>query len=138
MTSDRLLHALMVAVRLLLYLDVLTYWTIVGMNLALNYSRLRASLAEARLAALRAQLNPHFLFNTLNAVSTLALKGDQSAVTETIGRLSVLLRAALNGHSEEIPLAREIDFLDDYLAIQRIRFADRLSIEKRIASDTFE
>ena len=126
------------AVRLLFYLDVLTYLAMVGMYLALHYSNLRTSLAEARLAALRAQLNPHFLFNTLNAISTLALKGDQAAVTETLGRLSGLLRAALDEHTEEIPLAHEIDFLDDYIAIQRIRFADRLSVEKCIASETLD
>jgi sensor histidine kinase YesM len=108
------------------------------MYLALHYSNLRTSLAEARLAALRAQLNPHFLFNTLNAISTLALKGDQAAVTETLGRLSGLLRAALDEHTEEIPLSREMDFLDDYIALQRIRFAERLTVEKRIAADTLD
>ena len=60
MTLERLSHAFFVAIRLLLYLDVLTYWAIVGMYLALHYSNLRTSLAEARLAALRAQLNPAF------------------------------------------------------------------------------
>ena len=138
MTSERLTHAFVVAIRLLLYLDVLTYWAIVGMYLALHYSNLRTSLAEARLAALRAQLNPHFLFNTLNAISTMALKGDQPAVTETIGRLSGLLRAALDEHTEEIALTREMEFLDDYVAIQRIRFADRLCVEKHIADDTLD
>jgi two-component system, LytTR family, sensor kinase len=138
MTWERLAHAFIVAFQLLFILDVLTYWAIVGMYLALHYSNLRTSLAEARLAALRAQLNPHFLFNTLNAISTLALKGDQAAVTETIGRLSGLLRAALDEHTEEIPLAREMDFFDDYVAIQRIRFADRLSVEKCIATDALD
>lgn len=131
-------HTFLVAVSLLFYLDVLSYWAIVGMYLALHYSNLRTSLAEARLAALRAQLNPHFLFNTLNAISTLALKGDQPAVTETIGRLSGLLRAALDEQTEEISLTREMEFLDDYVAIQRIRFADRLCVEKHLADDTLD
>jgi signal transduction histidine kinase len=138
MTWERLTHAFLVAIRLLLYLDVLTYWAIVGMYLALHYSNMRTSLAEARLAALRAQLNPHFLFNTLNAISTLALKGDQPAVTETIGRLSGLLRAALDEHTEEISLTREMEFLEDYVAIQRIRFADRLCVDTQLADDTLD
>jgi len=138
LSRAHIVPAFVLAFRLLFYLDVLTYWAVVGMYLALHYSNLRTSLAEARLAALRAQLNPHFLFNTLNAISTLALKRDESGVTETIGRLSGLLRAALDEHTEEIPLAREMEFLDDYVAIQRIRFADRLYVEKCIAPDTLQ
>ena len=134
----RLQQVFVVAFRLLFYLDVLTYWAIVGMYLALHYSNLRTSLVEARLAALRAQLNPHFLFNTLNAISTLALKGDHAAVTETLGRLSSLLRAALDEQTEEIPLAREMEFLDDYVAIQQVRFADRLCVEKNVTGDTLD
>ena len=136
LTWTNTVAAFRIAFRLLFYLDLLTYWVIVGMSLTLHHSNLRTSLAEARLAALRAQLNPHFLFNTLNAISTLALKGDQAAVTEMLGRLSGLLRAALEEHTEEIPLARELEFFDDYVAIQQVRFADRLSIEKTVAPDT--
>jgi signal transduction histidine kinase len=136
LTWANLVPAFWVAFRLLFYLDILTYWVIVGMSLTLHQSNLRTSLAEARLAALRAQLNPHFLFNTLNAISTLALKGEQAAVTEMLGRLSGLLRAALEEHTEEIPLARELEFFDDYVAIQQVRFADRLSVQKAVAPDT--
>ena len=93
---------------------------------------------DLELEALQRQLHPHFLFNTLNAISTFALKGDQPAVTETIGRLSGLLRAALDEHTEEISLTREMEFVDDYVAIQQIRFADRLCVEKSIARDTLE
>jgi sensor histidine kinase YesM len=126
----------------------LTYWAIVGVYLAFHYHReyrdrelsalkLQTSLTEARLQALRAQLNPHFLFNTLNAISALALKGDQAGVTEMLGRLSDLLRMALEEeHAQEIPLSREIDFLDRYLVLQRVRFADRLAVNKNIAPET--
>jgi two-component system, LytTR family, sensor kinase len=128
----------MVCFRFLFYLEVLTYWTIVGIYLVLYYSSLRTSLAEARLAALQAQLNPHFLFNTLNAVAALALKGDQAAVAEMLGRLSDLLRATLDGGSQEVPLSVEIGLVDDYMAIQRIRFADRLQVKKTVAPEAMD
>ena len=99
-------------------LDVFTYWAIVAACLGFYYyreyrnreltaSKLQASLTEARLEALRSQLNPHFLFNTLNAISALALKGEQGVVAEMLGRLSDLLRATLDhARAPEIPLAR--------------------------------
>ena len=124
-----------VAFRNLFLLEMLAYWAIVGIYLVLHYSKLKASLAEARLAALQAQLNPHFLFNTLNAISTLAMKGDRQAVVETLGRLSDLLRASLEEQKREIPLSREIDFLESYIAIQKLRFADRLSIDMAVEPD---
>jgi signal transduction histidine kinase len=131
-------------------LDVFTYWAIVAACLGFYYyreyrnreltaSKLQASLTEARLEALRAQLNPHFLFNTLNAISALALKGEQAVVAEMLGRLSDLLRATLDqARDPEIPLARELEFLDSYLAIQRLRFGERFTVRQRISPESLE
>jgi len=90
---------------------------------------LEAQLTEARLAALRMQLNPHFLFNTLHAVSTLVDR-DPQGVRSMITRLSELLRRVLDEEApQEVPLSEELDFLDDYLEIQTIRFQGRLDID---------
>jgi signal transduction histidine kinase len=83
---------------------------------------LEAQLTEARLEALRMQLNPHFLFNTLHAVSTLVDR-DPGGVRRMIARLSELLRHVLDEDApQEVPLSQELDFLEDYLEIQSIRF----------------
>jgi signal transduction histidine kinase len=130
--------------------NFLLYWAIVVIFYAMHYyhevrqrelqaAQLQTSLTEARLQALRSQLNPHFLFNTLNTISVLALKGDQHAVMETLSRLSDLLRATLDDQRpQEIPLSEELGFLDGYLAIQRLRFADRLSVHYDIAPETVD
>jgi two-component system LytT family sensor kinase len=121
-------------------IDVLVYAAIVGATHALRYyeesrererqaTALRASLVEARLAGLRAQINPHVLFNTLNAVSVLAMKGDTGAVVRVVGLLSEMLRSCLDEtRGQESSLADELTLVERYLEIQRIRFADRLSI----------
>ncbi len=87
-----------------------------------------ARLAEARLLALQAQLQPHFLFNALNAVS--GLIHDQPRQADAmVCALSDLLRAVLSASGRrEVPLSWELDFVDRYLAVQRIRFSDRLSV----------
>ncbi len=83
---------------------------------------LETQLTEARLEALRMQLNPHFLFNTLHAVSTLVDR-DPAGVRRMIARLSELLRHVLDEEApQEVPLWEELDFLEDYLEIQSIRF----------------
>ena len=119
-------------------LDLPVYWILVGASEAARLARaarererrallLEARLADARLLALRAQLQPHFLFNTLNTVSVL-MREDVEAADRVLVLLSGLLRRALEGHdAHEVPLREEIAFLETYLEIERTRFADRLS-----------
>jgi len=92
-------------------------------------SVLEQQLAEARLEALRMQLNPHFLFNTLHAVSTLVGK-DPKGVRRMIARLSDLLRRVLDESApQEMALAEEVDVIEGYFEIQKIRFQGRLDVE---------
>jgi two-component sensor histidine kinase len=131
-------------------IDALVYWTGVGVSWAARVSqaarereqlavRLEATLAEARLGALRYQLNPHFLFNTLNAMSTLALRDDRYAVVGSISALSDLLRRSLDTRQvQEVSLAEELELAGRFLEIQQIRFGDRLSIVREIPPDLLE
>lgn len=92
---------------------------------------LTAGLNRAKLDALRLQLQPHFLFNTLNAISTLVHR-DARAADELISDLSDLLRLSLHTTDNEVPLARELDLLDRYLAIEQARLGSRLRIVREI------
>ena len=99
---------------------------------------LEASLARAKLQALRMQINPHFLFNTLNAISTLVHTSPQTA-DEMITDLSELFRASLESSGEhEISLARELELLQRYLAIEQRRFGQRLKVEQIIDPDILQ
>jgi two-component system, LytTR family, sensor kinase len=125
----------------ILYLDweMMTYWAIVGLSHALLYYResavravraahLETKLAEARLAALQKQLHPHFLFNTLHAISSLMHK-DVAAAERVLMQLSDLLRLTLDQMGQqEVPLEVELEALSMYLDIERTRFADRLTV----------
>lgn len=100
---------------------------------------LQMRLAEARLGVLRAQLNPHFLFNTLNVISSLALTGQREQVATALSRLADVLRSALDPQlPQEVTLARELSILDPYLELQGIRFGDRLSIRRDVAPDVLD
>jgi two-component sensor histidine kinase len=94
--------------------------------------QLQAQLAEAHLDALRRQLDPHFLFNTLNAISSL-VERDPRGVRRMIARLSELLRHSLEGADDpEIPLRQELELLGRYVEIMQVRFQGRLEISQRV------
>ena len=94
-------------------------------------AQLESQLAEARLDALRRQLDPHFLFNTLNAVSAL-VERDPRGVRRMIGQLSDLLRHSMDTASApEVPLRQELELLERYVDIMRVRFDDQLEVETK-------
>jgi two-component system, LytTR family, sensor kinase len=119
--------------------DLMVYFAILGAGVARDYflryqarleetARLQALLTQARLDALRAQLNPHFLFNTLNAISAL-VERDPRGVRRMIARLSDLLRYTLDESSaQEVPLSRELDMLAEYIDLMQIRFQGKLNV----------
>ena len=120
--------------------SVLTYWTVLWVAHGLAYYRasqarmvrtaeLTAQLSQARLEALRAQLHPHFLFNTLHAISAFVRQEPDKAET-MLAELGELLRAAMDAANEPtVPLSREMEFIDRYLSIQKARLGDRLHVE---------
>lgn len=124
-------------------LQMPTFWGLVGVAHALRFyerskarerreADLEARLAQARLEALRMQLNPHFLFNTLNSIASLVHEAPKAA-EEMIEALSELLRMALHTSGRhETTLRDELSFLDHYLLIERARFGERLCVEKNI------
>jgi two-component sensor histidine kinase len=124
----------------------LVYWLIVGAWQAWRYygqylagelrvAQLERRFTEARLNALRMQLDPHFLFNALNTISS-QVERDPRTARRMIEHLGDLLRLSLESRDrEEIPLAEELAFLDHYLAIQRIRFGEHLRVEVNVEHD---
>ena len=94
-------------------------------------------LVEARLAALTSQINPHFLFNTLNSVSSL-IRTDPDRAREMLLRLSKVLRRLLRKHENFSALRDELSFIEDYLAIEVVRFGEKLRFEKDVAEDTLD
>ncbi len=98
----------------------------------LHAAQLESALAEARLEALRLQLNPHFLFNALNAVSAIMYEQPRTA-DEMLARIGDLLRATLQAKAQEHRLADELRLLSLYLDIQRVRFGERLQVRLHIA-----
>jgi LytS/YehU family sensor histidine kinase len=127
------------------FMGVFFYWMVVAVTTTLRFrdlydaerlsaaelaarsATLEGQLTRAQLDALRSQLRPHFLFNTLNAISVLTLE-DAARARHMVLRLGSLLRRSLDEEEHEVPLRQELVFLDDYLDIQRARFGDRLVV----------
>lgn len=99
-------------------------------------ARLAEQLSKAQLNALRQQIEPHFLFNTLNAIAGLVREHRNDAAVSMIVRLSDLLRRVLeDSNQQEVPLSQEVDFLQKYLDIQKERFADRLQLDFNVPDE---
>ena len=121
--------------------NFLTYWTVLGAYYAYDYYRklrsreqqsalLEIRLVQANLRALKMQLHPHFLFNTLNSIAALVRKNENRTAIKMLVNLGDFLRLALeNKGLQEIPLQQELDFLERYLDIEKIRFQERLTVE---------
>lgn len=137
-----------------LLLDVMTYFAVAAVLHALEYaallqrraveaaalalrtSQLERALTTATLDALRAQLNPHFLFNTLNSIAGLVRAGDRDRAVGMIALLGDLLRETLGGASDQqVQLAHELAVLDRYLAIEEMRLGDRLRVTIKVAPE---
>jgi signal transduction histidine kinase len=130
------------------HLELIAYGMIVGVGYAFDYyaryrerefraAQLENQLAQAQLHALKMQLHPHFLFNTLNAIAGLVRDRKDKAAVRMIAGLSDLLRHTLeNSGKQEIPLREELDFLELYLDIQQMRFSDRLTVRMEVAPET--
>jgi sensor histidine kinase YesM len=120
---------------------VAVYLAVVGIEHAIRYlaeardrevqvARLAEQLSSARFAALQAQLNPHFMFNTLNTIAVLVRDGDGAGATRIIEQLSDVLRRTLSRHrADEVTLDQELQLVRQYLAIEEARFSDRLRVE---------
>ncbi len=132
--------------RVIYRLGVFVYWSIAAIFMALDYqsdlkdqeirsAELERLLAEARLATLRSQLDPHFLFNTLNSISAYVESAPRDARL-MLEQLGDLLRLSLeHADEQEVPLERELMFVDRYMQLQLVRFAGRLDVQMRVNDD---
>jgi signal transduction histidine kinase len=120
------------------------YLCVVGIEHAIRYftegreheiqlAHLSEQLAEARFSALQSQVNPHFLFNTLNTIAVLVRENDRKAAVRIVEQLSEVLRSTLSSHrANEVTLGEELELVRQYVAIEQARFSDRLRPEFRI------
>ncbi len=130
--------------------DLLIYWAIFGVGYAFDYraryreresaaTQLKVQLAQAQLESLKVQLHPHFLFNTLHTIAGLVRTNERAPAVNMIAGLSDLLRRALDsGDEQEVPLRQELEFIELYLGIQKVRFEDKLTVRMEVAPETLD
>ena len=137
--------------------NIVSYWLVLGIQATFRYyqqyqerrrqalqlelqaSELKTRLVQAQLSALKGQLQPHFLFNTLNAIMVLVRQEKGRQAEEMLARLSDLLRSVLDDvEAQEVPLRRELESLELYLAIEQVRFQDRLRVEISTQPETLD
>jgi sensor histidine kinase YesM len=131
-------------------IDMAFYWAVIAYghfqglqqrvkNEEVKAAQLESRLIETELKALKQQMHPHFLFNTLNTISVLVREKRNEEAVHLIAKLSSLLRMSLDGtRVHEVTLRQEMQFLDAYLEIQKMRFLDRLTVKTEIAPDALE
>jgi two-component system, LytTR family, sensor kinase len=129
--------------------EAMAFWAVIGIVHAIEFNRryrerevaaadLRARLSEAQLEALRSQIHPHFLFNTLHSISTL-MHRDVNAADTMLTRLSDLLRLTMQHRGQnEITLRDELALVGEYIEIMRVRFGDRLTVNHAIRPDALD
>jgi sensor histidine kinase YesM len=139
------------------HISILVYWALVGVATAFSYyrqfqerqirtaqleakaSQLHAKLSETKLNALKAQIHPHFLFNAHQAIQTLMFKNETRKARRMLTQLGDLLRMVLEmPNVQEVTLQRELELINLYLEIQRVRFQDRLRVIKTVAPETLK
>lgn len=130
--------------------DLIAFWCLIAIGSAiaanrrsraheLRETRLETELARAQLDALRLEIQPHFLFNTLNSVAALIRRRSNDRALEVVLGLSELLRATLDrSDRHQVPLREEVDFVERYLALQKTRFADRLRVTVDVPDELAE
>lgn len=105
-------------------------------KLQLQASSLKHQLMQAKLQTLQMQLRPHFFFNSLNSISSLIQNNQNQLAYSTIARLGTLIRTTLDlPHNRTVPLSKEMDIINLYLAIEKIRFPDRLSTDEQVSKN---
>jgi len=127
-----------------LHMDILVYFSIMGIGLAQGYyaksqeyalqsQALSNQLLKAELGALKAQLNPHFLFNTLNTISGLVRLDQKSGAVVALSELSHMFRSVLENQNQQLTsLRNEMAFIDSYMAIQKLRFENKISMQLEV------
>lgn len=132
------------------WVDLIIYFAImVGINAGeyqqksrkneIKFSKLQAQLAESQLTTLNSQLHPHFLFNTLNTLSTLILKSDNLEARRMLELLKNFLKTTVfENDKQEISLEEELQFINNYLEIEKVRFKDKLDVVEEIDSETLQ